>query len=164
MSDATQVEFHWHLLIISILWTACNTQDYDGDCSVDEHSMIRNRSSLNAMSTPTSRTTRYLQNVNHIDLDMEGMPPPKFPSEWQLNKPNHGALRKRNLNDTVGHRPGTNTFPIDLDRKGHPTKAVQLGPLGRVYVRWSYLDLQLPALLNLRHSNPMFLYWKEILT
>lgn len=83
----------------------------------------------------TSRTTRYLQNENNIDLDMEGMPPPKFPSEWQLNRPNHGTLKKRNLNDTVGHRPGTNTFPIDLDRKGHPTKAVQLGPLGRVYVR-----------------------------
>lgn len=91
------------------------------------------RSSLNVMSTP-SRTARHLQDENHIDLDMEGMPPPRFPSDWQLNKPNYGAVKKRSLNDSVTYQRATNTFPIDLDRKGRPTRAVQIGPRQMIHV------------------------------
>lgn len=74
-------------------------------------------SDLNVMSTP-SRIGPHPQDENHIGLDMEGMPPPGFPSDWQLNK-----VIKRGLNPRL-----TNTFPIALDRRGRPTKAVQLGP------------------------------------
>ncbi|KAF8806904.1 hypothetical protein BYT27DRAFT_7167162 [Phlegmacium glaucopus] len=91
------------------------TQDYDGDFSAHEHSMMR--SSLNVMSTPSSRTARHLQDENHIDLDMEGMPPLRFHSGWQLNKP---KLKY----GTVARRP----FPLDLDHKGRPNRPVQLGP------------------------------------
>lgn len=101
-----------------MLITSYEMQAYDGDCSAHEHSM--KRSSLHVMSTP-SQIARQPQDENHIVLDMEGMPPPRFPSEWQLNKANHGT--KRSLNPR-----GTNTFPISLDHKGRPTKAVQLGP------------------------------------
>lgn len=86
------------------------------------------------MSTPSSRTTRHLQDENLIDLDMRGMPPPKFPSDWQLNKPNCGALKKRNLNDSAAYQRNTNMFPIDLDHKGRPTKAVQLGPRPLIHI------------------------------
>jgi len=93
------------------------TQAYDGAFSAHEYSMMG--SDLNVMSTP-SRIARHPQDENHIGLDMEGMPPPRFPSDWQLNK-NCGV--KRGLNPRL-----TNTFPIALDHKGRPTKAVQLGP------------------------------------
>jgi hypothetical protein len=99
-------------------------QDYDGDFSAHEHSTMR--CNLNGMSTP-SRTAHHLQDENHIGLDMEGMPPPRFPSDWQLNKTSYGE--RRGLNPRV-----TNTFPITLDHKGRPTKAVQLGPQSLIHV------------------------------
>ena len=93
-------------------------QGYDGDFSAHEHSMMRT-----STSTP-SRIARHTQDQDHVDFDMEGMPPPKFLSDWQLNKPNYGAMKKRSAND-AHQRP---TFPIDLDRKGRPTRAVKIGP------------------------------------
>jgi len=100
------------------------TQAYDGDFSAHEYSMMR--SDLNVMSTP-SRRGRHPQDEIHISLDMEGMPPPGFPSDWQLNKVNCGV--KRGLNPRL-----TNTFPIALDRRGRPTKAVQLGPQSLIHI------------------------------
>jgi len=105
------------------------TQGYDGDFSTHEHSTMR--SSLHGMSTP-SRIARHTQDHDHVDLDMEGMPPPRFPSDWQLNKPNYGALKRQSLNDA--HQRATHRFPIDLDRKGRPTRAVQIGPCSLIRI------------------------------
>ncbi|KAF8159345.1 hypothetical protein B0H34DRAFT_796602 [Crassisporium funariophilum] len=114
------------------------TQDYDGDFSGHEHSKVH--SSFHILSTPassSSRTPRHsFYDENLIELDIEGMPSARFPSDWQLNRSEAGVLKKRSLNG-----PGMNTqrrvanpFPIDLDRKGHPTRAVQLGPKSLVHL------------------------------
>jgi len=57
------------------------------------------------------------------------MPPPNFPSDWHLSP---GVLKKRNVNGILvsGHRRVANPISkaLSLDKKGHPTTAVQLGP------------------------------------
>ncbi|KAF8972746.1 hypothetical protein BDZ97DRAFT_854887 [Flammula alnicola] len=110
-------------------------QEYDGDFSGHEHSRIH--SSLHIIApSPTRSPRRSYQDENAISLDFEGMPPPRFPSDWQLNDSNAGVLRKRLSNGAVvgSHRRVTNPFPIELDKKGHPTRAVQLGPRSIVHV------------------------------
>ncbi|KAJ3504361.1 hypothetical protein NLJ89_g7971 [Agrocybe chaxingu] len=109
------------------------SHDYDGDFSA--HEPTRVPSSLHVVSsTPPSRNRRSFHDENSVELDFEGMPPPRFPSDWQIGAP--GVLKKRNLNGPVGggHRRVANPFPISLDHKGHPTRAVQLGPKSIVHV------------------------------
>ena len=79
-------------------------------------------------SSKSSRN-RYYDENRPVELEREGIPSANFPSDWQIEGTN--VLRKRNMNGTIisGQRRVTNPFPINLDRKGHPTKTVQLGPI-----------------------------------
>lgn len=86
------------------------------------------------MTPPPSRAARRsFQDENDISLNFVGIPPPTFPSDWQIEP---GVLKKRTVNGTlVGtQRRVGGVFPLSLDRKGHPTKAVQLGPKSLVHV------------------------------
>ena len=68
------------------------------------------------------------------ELVLEGIPCANFPSDWQIEGSN--VLQKRNTNGTVvsGQRRVANPFPINLDKKGYPTRAVQLGPRSIIHI------------------------------
>ncbi|KIM39679.1 hypothetical protein M413DRAFT_447137 [Hebeloma cylindrosporum] len=108
------------------------THEYDGDFS--GHEASRPQSSFHIVSPSPSRAARRsFHDENDISLDFAGIAPPTFPSDWKIEP---GVLRKRTVNGTlVGtQRRVGGVFPISLDRKGHPTKAVQLGPKSIVHV------------------------------
>ncbi|KDR80841.1 hypothetical protein GALMADRAFT_1111130 [Galerina marginata CBS 339.88] len=110
------------------------THGYDGDFSAHEESRIHSSFAISSSSSRSPHHSFNDENESAIKLDFEGMPPPNFPSDWQLNGPNAGVLKKHNVN-VSRHTPGIfPRFPIDLDRKGRPTKAVQLGPRSIVHV------------------------------
>jgi hypothetical protein len=84
--------------------------------------------------TPSKLREYSFQDENDTQLDVEAMPPPNFPSDWQIE--GNGVLKKRNLNGGIatGHRRVANPFPVSLDRKGHPTRAVQTGPKSIIHI------------------------------
>ncbi|KAF8902416.1 hypothetical protein CPB84DRAFT_863139 [Gymnopilus junonius] len=100
------------------------THGYDGDFSTNEHSRVHSSFSVSSTSIRSpSRRSRNDENEIPIELDFDGMPPPTFASDWQLQGSSGGLLRKRNPNAIR-----RNAGPIDLDRKGYPTRPIQLGP------------------------------------
>jgi len=99
------------------------THGYDGDFSAHEYSRVQSSFSVSSSSIRSPNRSFNDENEVPIELDFEGMPPPTFTSDWQLQGSSTGLLKKRNQN--VVRR---NAGPIDLDRKGHPKRAVQLGP------------------------------------
>lgn len=101
-------------------------QGYDGDSSGHEQS--RTVRSL-AISSSPHRSLHHIENQPPVTLDFVGMPPPRFPSEWQIPKPQNGGVLKKL------RRPTETRLPLELDNKGRPTKAVVLGPKHVVHVR-----------------------------
>ena len=107
-------------------------KEYDGDFS--GHEASRPQSSFYTITPPPSRAARRsFQDENDVSLDFVGIPQATFPSDWQIEP---GVLKKRIVNGSlVGtQKRVSGVFPISLDRKGHPTKAVQLGPKSLVHV------------------------------
>ena len=112
------------------------SQDYDADYSSHEGSRIHTIQATIISSPPRSGRQAYT-NENEVELDFEGMPPPKSASDWQFDGSVNGSLKRRVPNGVIApsHRRVANSFPIDLDRKGRPTKTVQLGPRSTIPIR-----------------------------
>ncbi|KAF9528950.1 hypothetical protein CPB83DRAFT_291153 [Crepidotus variabilis] len=109
--------------------TSAVSCDYDGDFSTHENSRVHLESSFRVQTLTPAKARRYpFHNENLAEFIPEGIPPPNFPSDWQIDGPN--VLRKRTHNGSIvgTQRRVANPFPISLDRKGQPTSAVQLGP------------------------------------
>jgi hypothetical protein len=119
--------FDYVLSVLSLLF-----QDYDGDFSGHEFAPRTQAAFRVPASTPLRSSPRHsVQDENEFELDFEGLPNIDFPSEWKFERAG-AVLRKRTSNGMIAsnHRRVTNPMPnpLQLDRKGHPTKAVQLGP------------------------------------
>ncbi|KAF9459340.1 hypothetical protein BDZ94DRAFT_1268414 [Collybia nuda] len=56
--------------------------------------------------------------------DFEGMPSPRFASEWQIEAPQS----KKRKSAAIANEGMKNEFPIGLNKGGYPLKTVQLGP------------------------------------
>lgn len=107
-------------------------QDYDGDFSGHEFAPRTQAAFRVPASTPLRSSPRHsVQDENEFELNFEGLPNIDFPSEWKFERAG-AILKKRTSNGMIAsnHRRVTNPMPnpLQLDKKGHPTRAVQLGP------------------------------------
>ncbi|KAF5316292.1 hypothetical protein D9619_006218 [Psilocybe cf. subviscida] len=106
--------------------------DYDGDFSGHEFAPRTQAAFRVPAPTPLKSSPRHsVQDENDFELNFEGLPNIDFPSEWKFERAG-AVLKKRTSNGMIAsnHRRVTNPLPnpLQLDKKGHPTRAVQLGP------------------------------------
>ncbi|KAF9479554.1 hypothetical protein BDN70DRAFT_806862 [Pholiota conissans] len=113
-------------------------QEYEGDWSSHESSRIHSIQQT-IMSSPSRSNRRVYPNVDDIQLDCEGMPPPTFGSDWQLQVgTSTRVVQKKRAAPTVAegsHRRAPTSFAISLDNRGRPTRPVQLGPRTTLQIR-----------------------------
>lgn len=65
------------------------------------------------------------------EFDFEGMPGPGFSSNWKPDE--HRSVKRIKLSNNKVKE--ITNFPIALDRSGHPTVPIQLGPKRSIRVR-----------------------------
>ncbi|PPQ69592.1 hypothetical protein CVT25_000966 [Psilocybe cyanescens] len=119
------------------------THGYDGDFSSYEPSKTQRSHAMSSQN----HSLHQNENQASVKLDFVGMPPPKFPSEWQILREQKGGASKKPYS-----RPESR-LPLELDNKNRPTKAVALGPKRIVHVHDNTIEALLEPSLSILLPN-----------
>ncbi|KAF8892188.1 hypothetical protein BD779DRAFT_1511404 [Infundibulicybe gibba] len=89
----------------------------------------RNNAPSRSLAPSSTRSQHSAEHTPLQEFDFGIVPGPRFQSDWQISNQTIGkdlGGRKRKLTETGNQ--GRGSFPINLDHKGQPKIAVQIGP------------------------------------